>query len=78
MSWLVYKHISPSDKVYIGITHLLLSQRWCRGNGYKNNPIFYRAILKYGWDNIEHKVVISNLTKGQAEEVEKKTINFLL
>ena len=36
MSWLVYKHVSPSHKVYIGITHLLPSQRWCRGNGYKH------------------------------------------
>ena len=76
MSWLVYKHISPSDKVYIGITHLLPSQRWCRGNGYKNNPMFYRAIKKYGWDNIEHKIVISNLTKEQAEEVEKQLISY--
>lgn len=47
MNWIVYKHISPSNKVYIGITHLLPSQRWCRGNGYKNNPMFYNAILKY-------------------------------
>ena len=55
MSWLVYKHVSPSHKVYIGITHLLPSQRWCRGNGYKNNPMFYRAIKKYGWDNQEYR-----------------------
>lgn len=76
MSWLVYKHISPSHKVYIGITHLSPSQRWCRGNGYKNNPLFYRAILKYGWDSIEHKILISNLTKEQAEEVEKQLISY--
>ena len=76
MNWIVYKHISPSNKVYIGITHLLPSQRWCRGNGYKNNPMFYSAILKYGWDNIEHKIVISNLTKEQAEEVEKQLISY--
>lgn len=76
MNWLVYKHVSPSHKVYIGITHLLPSQRWCRGNGYKNNPVFYKAIKKYGWDNIEHKIVISNLTKEQAEEVEKQLISY--
>lgn len=45
MSWLVYKHVSPSHKVYIGITHLLPSQRWCRGNGYKNNPMFYGKLV---------------------------------
>lgn len=76
MSWLVYKHVSPSYKVYIGITHLLPSQRWCRGKGYKNNPMFYRAVKKYGWDNIEHKIVISDLTKEQAEEVEKQLISY--
>ena len=26
MSWLVYKHMSPSDKVYIGITHWFIKE----------------------------------------------------
>lgn len=76
MNWLVYKHVSPSKKVYIGITHLAPCQRWCRGNGYKECPIFYKAVQKYGWDNIEHKIVVSNLTKEQAEEVEKQLISY--
>lgn len=74
MNWLVYKHISPSNKVYIGITHLSLAQRWVRGKGYKQCPLFYRAINKYGWDNFEHKIVISNLTEEQAKEVEIQLI----
>ena len=65
MSWLVYKHVSPSHKVYIGITHLLPSQRWCRGNGYKNNPMFYRAIKKYGWGNIDQKLLYLILQKNK-------------
>ena len=76
MKWLVYKHISPSGRVYIGITHLTLAQRWIRGNGYKKCPIFFNAILKYGWDNIEHKVLIDNLTKEQASEVEQQLIKY--
>ena len=76
MRWLVYKHTSPSGKVYIGITHLTPAQRWIRGNGYKKSPIFFNAILKYGWDNIEHKVLIDNLTKEQANEVEQQLIKY--
>lgn len=76
MSWLVYKHISPSGKVYIGITHLTLAQRWVRGNGYKQCPLFYKAIIKYGWNNIEHKVLISNLTEQEAKEVEIQLISY--
>ena len=33
----VYKHISPSNKVYIGITSRKLELRWRKGNGYYNN-----------------------------------------
>lgn len=43
----VYKHVSPSNKVYIGITSKNPLRRWENGNGYKNNKYFYRAILKY-------------------------------
>lgn len=45
MSFIVYKHTSPSNKVYIGITKLNLIKRW---QGYINNTYFFRAILKYG------------------------------
>lgn len=33
----VYKHISPSNKVYIGITSRKPELRWRKGNGYYNN-----------------------------------------
>ena len=48
MSWLVYKHISPSEKVYIGITQTSPETRWAKGFGYRKCILFYRAILKYG------------------------------
>nr|DAX47865.1 MAG TPA: intron associated endonuclease [Bacteriophage sp.] len=48
MSFIVYKHTSPSNKVYIGITKLNLIKRWQGGKGYINNTYFFRAILKYG------------------------------
>lgn len=70
----VYKHTTPSGKVYIGITKQKPEQRWDNGNGYKKNEHFYRAILKYGWENIEHEIVENGLTKQQACDLEIELI----
>lgn len=74
MSYSVYKHITPNNKVYIGITSLDPVSRWNKGFGYKNNKYFYSAIKKYGWDNIHHEVILSGLTKQQAERIETDLI----
>ncbi|AGW43683.1 hypothetical protein phiLdb_0006 [Lactobacillus phage phiLdb] len=71
----VYKHTTPSNKVYIGITKLDVNQRWKNGNGYKNNQYFTRAISKYGWENIKHDVLYDDLTKEQAEKKEIELIS---
>lgn len=68
--YVVYKHTAPNGKVYIGITHQDLSKRWKKGLGYKGNPYFFRAIKKYGWDNIKHEVLFDSLPKEQAEKIE--------
>ena len=73
MGFSVYLHIAPNGKKYVGITSRCVNERWQNGNGYKSQ-IFYRAIRKYGWDNIEHIVLFENLTKGEAEEKEKELI----
>lgn len=70
----VYKHISPSGKIYVGITKQLLNRRWQSGNGYKNNEYFYKAILKYGWDNFKHEILFTGLTREQAEAKEIELI----
>lgn len=70
----VYKHTTPNGKVYIGITGLKPEQRWNNGNGYRGNAHFYRAILKYGWENIEHEIVENGLTKEQACDLEIELI----
>lgn len=44
-NYTVYRHTSPSGKVYIGITKQKPHKRWNSGQ-----PLFERAILKYGWD----------------------------
>ena len=39
--WIVYEHISPSNKVYIGITcNKDVNKRWQYGHGYKNCKVF--------------------------------------
>lgn len=66
MSYIVYKHTSPSNKVYIGITSRSPSKRWQNGRGYITNEYFYRAIQKYGWENIKHEVLFEGLTQEEA------------
>ena len=58
----VYMHTSPSGKVYVGITCQPTYARWKNGNGYKNNKHFYNAIIKYGWDNFEHQIILENVS----------------
>ena len=66
----VYKHTCPNNKVYIGITSLKINIRWKSGKGYKNSLLFYRAINKYGWENIKHEILYKDLTKEEAEQKE--------
>lgn len=73
-NYTVYMHTSPSGKVYIGITSRGVERRWgYNGNGYYGQP-FFSAILKYGWDNIKHEILYTNLTKAEAEEKEIELI----
>ena len=48
-TWIVYEHISPSGKIYVGITSQRVKVRWQNGRGYIHCKVFYRSILKYGW-----------------------------
>ena len=70
----VYKHTSPNGKVYIGLTGLKPEYRWNHGIGYRKNPYFWKAILKYGWDNFEHEILFTELSKQEAIEKEKELI----
>lgn len=72
----VYKHTSPSGKVYVGITSLKVQKRWNKGRGYLKCPIFHRAIIKYGWDNIIHEVIATNLSYEEACFLEIKLIDY--
>ena len=72
----VYEHVFPNGKRYIGITSKRPEARWESGTGYskEHQPVMYYAIQKYGWDNIEHNILFTNLTEEEAKEKEKELI----
>lgn len=84
-NYCVYIHTSPSGKKYIGQTGKKPEYRWGKnGNGYLNKndggytqPAFAYAILKYGWENFDHEIIASNLTKDEADNFEKLLIEKL-
>ena len=76
MPYCVYCHTSPSNKKYIGISCDPI-KRWNGGKGYSKNYYFYRAICKYGWDNIKHEILYDNLTYEEASSIEKYLIEKL-
>lgn len=71
---IVYCHISPSGKVYIGISHKTLEQRSGSGSNYYSK-YFKNAIKKYGWDNFKHITLIDKLSWEEACECEKYLIS---
>ena len=45
----VYVHRFKNGKKYVGLsTEENINKRWKNGLGYRNQPLIYRAILKYG------------------------------
>ena len=69
--WCVYVHTTPSHKVYVGITSQNPIKRWNNGLGYNRQIYFYRAILKYGWDNIKHEIIVSGISGEEAKYLER-------
>ena len=74
LTFVVYIHISPNGKKYIGLTSKKPEHRWNNGRGYIKNKYFYNAILKYGWDNFQHIIIAENLSKKEACDLEKALI----
>ena len=73
-NYTVYMHITPSHKRYIGITSRNPVARWgSNGHGY-DGQAFENAIRKYGWNNIQHIILFSNLSKSEAEAKEIELI----
>lgn len=83
-NYCVYKHTSPSEKVYIGISNNTYN-RWS-GNGYKylaktktgsyTQPHFAAAILKYGFKIFKHEILFENLSREEANQKEIELIAY--
>lgn len=73
-NYTVYKHICPNGKIYVGCTRQDPCKRWDNGYSYSKNKIFYADILFYGWKNIKHEIIATNLKRNEAFLLEHKLI----
>lgn len=69
----VYILTLVDGRVYIGMTRQTLSMR-CRKGGYKVGTVIGDAINEYGMDAFKVGVIADNLTKAEAELIEKEMI----
>lgn len=73
--WSVYVHTFPNGKKYVGITSQNPRLRWrLDGSGYKNQPYVSNAIEKYGWQNIQHEIVLETRDQNEAFKMEQELI----
>lgn len=74
----VYCHYFPNGKVYVGLTchgEDIESKRFGHnGCKYSKQPLVWRAIQKYGWNNIEHVVIAKGISRESAINIEKDLI----
>ncbi len=67
----VYRHTLPDGRCYIGANYRGKDRWGGNGSRYKTSGnIFYPLIVQYGWDNIKHEILFSNLTQQEAREKE--------
>ena len=67
-TYCVYQHTNKiNGKIYIGITCQKPEYRWGKnGKGYIECSYFWNAIQKYGWDNFDHEIIKTSLTRDEA------------
>lgn len=75
----LYKHTFPNNKVYIGITSQRPERRWRSGKSYLfkdkdgryQQPLMAYGILKYGWENVKHEILLETTNKEFIEQQER-------
>ena len=60
---------------YVGVTSVPLKTRWANGKGYKRQPVIYKDIVKYGWDNFTHGQIDVAFNYQESREKERFYIN---
>lgn len=71
----IYMHENKiNHKKYIGMTGQLVEERWQGGKNYRTCIAFNRAIQKYGWDNFEHIILFTGLSREEACDKEIELI----
>ena len=68
----VYEFTFPNGKKYYGYT-FSTEARWANGRGYAKQKVG-KAIEEFGWDNVEKKIIAENLTKDNAQMLERSLI----
>jgi group I intron endonuclease len=68
--FLIYKHTSPSGKSYIGQTRNLFLRNKSHRNDSSGCTLFRKAVIKYGWDGLDHEILKDSLTIDEANEWE--------
>lgn len=75
---LIYVHLFPNDKVYVGQTRRQPIMRWgYNGEGYGNNTLVSKAIKKYGWVNVRHFIVEETILGEYKKELTHKITEIL-
>lgn len=72
----LYIHIFPNGKKYVGVCQCC-EDRWQNGHGYAKNKEMYQDIEKYGWDNIEHIILLENSNSEMIFQLEANLIKAL-
>ena len=70
-NYYVYQHVTPDGMYYFGVTKNP-NQRWRTGQ--YNKCSFRPYIEKYGWDNIQHNILMRELTYEEAVKTENMLI----
>lgn len=68
-TYTLYFHVTPDGLAYVGTTSQPVAERWRNGNGYRNNPRFWEAIQRFGWDNIKHIIAVEGIENAKAAAV---------
>lgn len=69
-NYTIYKLTFLNGKIYIGQTSKPVEERWQNGEGYKGQDVYVPIILE-GWNNVKKEILHTDLTREQADKLEK-------